>query len=102
MACGTGACAALVAANEAGLVPAKAEVRFSGGTVLVERTADEVLLTGPAERVFEATIDDAWLAARAASSSEAVGRTGASSSGAVGRTGASSSEAVGRTEGLSS
>jgi diaminopimelate epimerase len=102
MACGTGACAALVAANEAGLVPAKAEVRFSGGTVLVERTADEVLLTGPAERVFEATIDDAWLAARAASSSEAVGRTGASSSGAVGRTGTSSSGAVGRTGASSS
>ena len=64
MACGTGACAALVAANEAGLVPAKAEVRFAGGALLVERTDEEVLLTGPAERVFEATIDDAWLGAR--------------------------------------
>ncbi len=64
MACGTGACAALVAANEAGLVPARAEVRFPGGTLLVERTADEVLLTGPAERVLEATIDQAWLSAR--------------------------------------
>jgi diaminopimelate epimerase len=64
MACGTGACAALVAANEAGLVPARAEVRFPGGTLLVERTMDEILLTGPAERVFEATIDEAWLAAR--------------------------------------
>jgi diaminopimelate epimerase len=64
MACGTGACATLVAANEAGLVPAKAEVRFPGGPVLVERTETEVLLTGPAERVFEATIDGTWLAAR--------------------------------------
>lgn len=64
MACGTGACAALVAANEAGLVPSKAEVRFPGGTLLVERTAGEVLLTGPAERVFEASLDDAWLSAR--------------------------------------
>lgn len=64
MACGTGACAALVAANEAGLVPARAEVRFPGGTLLVERTEDEISLTGPAERVFEATIDEAWLAAR--------------------------------------
>ncbi|MEX0742971.1 MAG: diaminopimelate epimerase [Actinomycetota bacterium] len=64
MACGTGACAALVAANEAGLVAARAEVRFPGGTLLVERTENEVSLTGPAERVFEATIDDAWLAAR--------------------------------------
>jgi diaminopimelate epimerase len=64
MACGTGACAALVAANEAGLVPARAPVRFPGGTLVVERTDVEVFLTGPAERVFEATIDDAWLAAR--------------------------------------
>jgi len=63
MACGTGACAALVAANEAGLVAARAEVRFPGGTLLVERTDAEVLLTGPAERVFEAAIDADWLAA---------------------------------------
>ncbi len=66
MACGTGACAALVAANEAGLVPARAEVRFPGGTLVVERTEREVLLTGPAERVFEATIDEAWLRERGA------------------------------------
>jgi len=64
MACGTGACAAVVAANEAGLVPVRSEVRFPGGTVTVERTADDVLLSGPAERVFEATLDDAWLRSR--------------------------------------
>jgi len=64
MACGTGACAALVAANEAGLVQARSHVTFPGGTVTVERTADDVLLTGPAERVFEATLDDAWLRSR--------------------------------------
>lgn len=66
MACGTGACAAMVTANEAGLIPARSAVRFPGGTLLVERTEDEVLLTGPAERVFEATIDEAWLRARGA------------------------------------
>ncbi len=64
MACGTGACAALVASNEAGLVPARAEVRFPGGTVVVDRADDQVYLIGPAERVFEATLDDAWLSAR--------------------------------------
>lgn len=64
MACGTGACAALVAANEAGLVPARAEVRFPGGAVVVDRTPEQVFLNGPAERVFEAEIDDAWLGAR--------------------------------------
>jgi diaminopimelate epimerase len=64
MACGTGACAALVAANEAGLVAARAEVRFPGGTLVVDRTDDEVFLTGPAERVFEATVAGGWLRAR--------------------------------------
>ena len=64
MACGTGACAVLVAANEAGLVPARAEVRFPGGTLVVERTDTEVLLTGPAEFVFEAHVAPRWLAER--------------------------------------
>jgi hypothetical protein len=32
--------------------------------VVVERTPDEVLLTGPAERVFEGTLDAAWLEVR--------------------------------------
>jgi diaminopimelate epimerase len=64
MACGTGACAALVAANEAGLAPARANLTFPGGRLTVERTAEQVLLTGPAERVFEATLDPSWLAAR--------------------------------------
>ncbi len=60
MACGTGGCAALVAANEAGMVPARAAVRFPGGVLTVERTDQEVLLTGPAERVFEAVLDEEW------------------------------------------
>jgi diaminopimelate epimerase len=64
MACGTGACAALVAANEAGLVPARAEVRFPGGTLVVERGPEDVWLTGPAERVFEAVLDRGWRGGR--------------------------------------
>jgi diaminopimelate epimerase len=64
MACGSGACAVAVAANEAGLVPATTTVRFPGGQLEVERTATgEVLLTGPAEPVFEGTVDPAGLAA---------------------------------------
>jgi diaminopimelate epimerase len=66
MACGTGACAALVAANEAGLVPARAPVRFPGGELVIDRTQDQVFLTGPAERVFEGALDDAWLRSRGA------------------------------------
>jgi diaminopimelate epimerase len=54
MACGSGACAAAVAANEAGLVGSRARVRFPGGDLEVERRDDgEVLLTGEAVLVFE-------------------------------------------------
>lgn len=62
MACGTGACAAVVAANEAGLVRSKAPARFPGGVLQIERLPDdEVLLTGAAVRVAEGLLDPAWL-----------------------------------------
>lgn len=65
MACGTGACAAVVAANEAGLVPRSAPARFPGGVLRIERLPDDdVTLTGPAERVLEGAIDPSWLDAR--------------------------------------
>ncbi|MGZ6544563.1 MAG: diaminopimelate epimerase [Actinomycetota bacterium] len=58
MACGSGACAIAVAANEAGLVPNRTVVRFPGGALEVERLeSGEVLLTGEAERVFEGVVD---------------------------------------------
>ncbi|MBA3737514.1 MAG: diaminopimelate epimerase [Actinobacteria bacterium] len=58
MACGSGACAILVAANEAGLTGSRSSVRFPGGRLEVERLeTGSVLLTGPASRVFETTID---------------------------------------------
>jgi diaminopimelate epimerase len=64
MACGSGACAVAVAANEAGLVPARTTVRFPGGSLGVERReTGEVFLTGPAGAVFEGTVDPAALAA---------------------------------------
>jgi diaminopimelate epimerase len=62
LACGSGACAVAVAANEAGLVPARTITRFPGGDLEVERRDDgEVLLTGPAERVYEGSVDLARL-----------------------------------------
>jgi diaminopimelate epimerase len=62
MACGSGACAVAVAANEAGLAPARTMVRFPGGDLEVERREDgEVLLTGAASRVFEGAVDPAAL-----------------------------------------
>jgi diaminopimelate epimerase len=58
MACGSGACAIVVAANEAGLLPARAVVRFPGGPLEVERRSDgEVVLTGEARRVFAGAVD---------------------------------------------
>lgn len=63
MACGSGACAVLVAAHEAGLVSSAAVVRFPGGDLEVHRRDDgEVVLTGEAGRVFDGTVDLATVA----------------------------------------
>jgi diaminopimelate epimerase len=62
MACGTGACAALVACSLAGLSGREAEVEFPGGLLWVAwRTDDHVSLTGPAVFVFEGQLSDAWM-----------------------------------------
>lgn len=62
MACGTGACAAMVASSLAGLVGRQAEVRFPGGLLWVDwRAEDQVFLTGPAVCVFDGDLDRAWL-----------------------------------------
>jgi diaminopimelate epimerase len=67
MACGTGACASVVAANEAGLVGRRASATFPGGVLQIERRDDEqVLLTGPAVRVAEGVLDPAWVRGGAA------------------------------------
>ena len=58
MACGSGACAIAVAAQETGLADRRSRIRFPGGTVEVERLeSGAVTLTGPAARVFETAID---------------------------------------------
>ena len=62
MACGTGACAALVACSLSGRTGRAAELQFPGGILWVEwRDDDRVYLTGPAVCVFEGEFDDAWL-----------------------------------------
>ena len=64
MACGSGACAVAVAANEAGLVPARSMVRFPGGDLEVHRRDDgEVFLSGDAARVFAGSVDPEVLTA---------------------------------------
>ena len=58
LACGTGACAAVVAGIRLGLLDAAVEVQTRGGTLRVEWAggASHVLMTGPAETVFEGTL----------------------------------------------
>jgi diaminopimelate epimerase len=55
LACGTGACAAAVAANRLGKVSGKVKVRLTGGDLQVE-VAEHVFMTGPAEKVFEGKV----------------------------------------------
>jgi diaminopimelate epimerase len=57
-ACGTGACAAVVAANRRGLVERKASVEFAGGSLQIEwRESDgHVLMTGPVAVEFTGTL----------------------------------------------
>jgi diaminopimelate epimerase len=63
MACGTGGCAALVAANLLGLTGREGTVRFPGGDLQIEWADDDrVYLTGPAAFVFDGELSDAWVA----------------------------------------
>jgi diaminopimelate epimerase len=58
MACGTGACATVVAAARRGLTDRKAEVQLDGGKLMIEwREDDHVLMTGPAALSFLGEID---------------------------------------------
>jgi diaminopimelate epimerase len=62
MACGTGACATLVAAARRGLSPRKAEVIVDGGTLTIEWLPDDhVLMTGPVATAFVGTLDPTLL-----------------------------------------
>jgi diaminopimelate epimerase len=59
LACGTGACAAVVAGIRAGWLARAVEVHTRGGQLLIEWPRDDaaVLMTGPAETVFEGEIE---------------------------------------------
>jgi diaminopimelate epimerase len=57
-ACGTGACATLVAAARRGLTGRKATVALDGGDLVIEwRTDDHVVMTGPVGESFHGTVD---------------------------------------------
>ena len=62
-ACGTGACAALVAASRRELTGRRASVILDGGTLDINWREDgHVIMTGPAALAFEGTFDPALLA----------------------------------------
>ena len=53
LACGTGSCAAVVAANRLGYTEGKVKVQVPGGTLNIEIVNGEVLMEGPAETSFK-------------------------------------------------
>ena len=59
LACGTGACAAVVAGIQRGLLDATVQVETRGGALRIAWDGDDrpVFMTGPAETVFEGEID---------------------------------------------
>jgi diaminopimelate epimerase len=62
LACGSGACAALVAAVRRGLARRKATLELDGGTLEIEWLANgHVLMTGPSAIAFRGTIDASLL-----------------------------------------
>jgi diaminopimelate epimerase len=62
-ACGTGACATLVAAARRGLTERRAELWLDGGALEIEWLENgHVRMTGPAARSFTGTLDDSLLA----------------------------------------
>ena len=62
LACGTGACATLVAACRRGLTERTAKVHLEGGTLGIEwREDNHVLMTGPVATSFHGTLDHSLL-----------------------------------------
>ncbi|MDP3700671.1 MAG: diaminopimelate epimerase [Hylemonella sp.] len=59
LACGTGACAAVVAGIRLGLLDARVDVQTRGGTLTIEWAGQTspVLMTGPATTVFQGEVD---------------------------------------------
>lgn len=62
LACGTGACATVVAASRRGLIGRAADVVLDGGTLAIEWMKDDhVLMTGPVALSYAGTLDSSLL-----------------------------------------
>jgi diaminopimelate epimerase len=57
LACGSGACAAVIHGIRLGLLNSKVKVCLNGGNAMVEYDGQKVYLTGPGEFVFEGSIN---------------------------------------------
>ena len=57
LACGSGACAAVIHGIRLGLLNPKVKVRLNGGNAMVEYDGKKVYLTGPGEFVYEGSIN---------------------------------------------
>ena len=59
LACGTGACAAVAVGIRLGLLATSVDVETRGGTLTIEWPGESapVLMTGPAETVYEGEIE---------------------------------------------
>ena len=57
LACGTGACAAVVAGIQQGWLSRRVDVHTRGGLLTIEWATTSVLMTGPAQTVFEGEIE---------------------------------------------
>ena len=62
LACGSGACATVVAAARRGLTGRRAEVILDGGSLFIDWREDGVRMAGPVAEVFEAALSPAFLA----------------------------------------
>jgi diaminopimelate epimerase len=59
LACGTGACASVVALQRKGLVNRRTTVHLAAGRLIIEYRSDgRVLMTGPAQRVFRGVLPE--------------------------------------------
>ena len=61
LACGSGACATLVAAHARGLTDPKVRMEVDGGWLIIEQRPDGVWMTGPTMHVFDGILTDAFL-----------------------------------------
>jgi len=57
LACGSGACAAVIYGIKLGILNSKVKVNLSGGDAMVEYDGKKVYLSGPGEFVYEGSIN---------------------------------------------